>query len=104
MDNEINTIKKNLEETKASLDAAEQMASEHGHRHSELTSLASRSNDLLDTIKERSEEVIKLETRDSIIIIKHVVYYRCNNKLNKRKKLHREQNKKLIIVSILFPN
>jgi len=58
LDNEINIIKKNLEDTKASLDEAERMAEAHGHRHAELTSLAARSNDLLDTIKERSEEVI----------------------------------------------
>ena len=47
-----------LEDTKDSLEAAEREAEKHGNRHAELSQLAGESNDLLDDIKERSEEVI----------------------------------------------
>ena len=58
LDKEIDQIKAILVETRDSLSAAEREAEKHGNRHQELSQLAGESNDLLDDIKQRSEEVI----------------------------------------------
>ena len=58
LDQEIEQIKMILDDTKESLIAAEKEAEKHGNRHAELSELAGESNDLLDDIKQRSEEVI----------------------------------------------
>ena len=48
-----------LNETKDQLNIAEDKAEEQASRHQELTGLATRSDELLDDIRERSEEVSK---------------------------------------------
>ena len=46
-----------LRDTQDQLNNAESMANEQAARHQELTALAVKSDDLLDTIREQSEDV-----------------------------------------------
>ena len=46
-----------LKETQEQLEEAEQKADEQAERHQELTGLAARSDTLLDTIRQQSEDV-----------------------------------------------
>ena len=49
-----------LKETQEQLEEAEQKADEQAERHQELTGLAARSDTLLDTIRQQSEDVSRL--------------------------------------------
>ena len=69
-----------LKETQEQLEEAEQKADEQAERHQELTGLAARSDTLLDTIRQQSEDV------SIFYFTTNLIFVRFKSKLSKHVK------------------